>query len=285
MALFAKDNNSFISAWNANRNDTYRCIDCRSQVKVRRGANRIPHFYHLRTSPSCRLYSKSEEHLLLQLQIINNLPDSEGKIEYPFPTINRVADVLWEKEKIVFEVQCSTILEIEARNRIAEYGKCGYRVIWLLDDRLYNKRILQSAEKFLRTHQAYFATVNRRGASEFYDQFEILCSRKRAKKGGKLKIDLSKLNVLQKVRTDNNWPIQVAQRAEYSPKYFFGDILYRAVNARTSIYYADYLQNWKIQETTHKETIEIKPILKQFFETWIKYPYLRLLWYLVKRAR
>lgn len=285
MALFAKDGNSFISAWNGNRNHLYRCIECRAQVKIRRGPNRIPHFYHLQTAPSCRLYSKSEEHLLLQLQLKKLLPEKEAEIEHPFPSINRVADVLWEKEKIVFEVQCSIILETEVRNRITEYTKCGYQIIWILDDRLYNKRTLRPAEKFLRSTQAYFASVNRRGSSEFYDQFEILGSRTRIKKGGRLKIDPSKICLFSQPPEYEKWPSQVIQRAEYSKKYFYGDILERALTAPRSIPHALVLHNWKDLETILKEHTKGKSLLIQVFETWIKYPYLRLLWYLVERAR
>src|SRR5690348_8116797 len=108
MALYASDGDDYIFAADAAPGGSYRCLDCLAPVKARRGANRIPHFYHLQRSPRCHLYSKSEDHLILQLQLQKLLNCDTAQIERPFFPIHRIADILWDKEKIAFEIQCSS---------------------------------------------------------------------------------------------------------------------------------------------------------------------------------
>src|SRR5271168_712072 len=100
MALYAYDEEILVYAAHAEERRSYQCSHCRKPVKVRKGPSRIPHFYHLSLSPSCRLYSKSQDHLLAQLAIQKLLPPGEAVLEKPFLDILRVADVIWEPKKI-----------------------------------------------------------------------------------------------------------------------------------------------------------------------------------------
>src|SRR3989338_3811318 len=198
MALYAIEEDDLISAWDAEKGAVYGCLECFGPVKVRKGGGRAPHFYHLNTSPSCRLYSKGEDHLILQLEIQKKFPAGEIEIEKPLIAINRVADLVWERKKIVFEIQCSRLYEAEAEARIKEYKNGGYDIVWILDDRIFNKRTLRPSEKLLRTRPCYFASLKRSSTSYFYDQFEIFHKGKRVKKGKQLLIDFNRIHPLPK---------------------------------------------------------------------------------------
>ncbi len=146
---------------------SYQCLECGSPVKVRRGKNRVPHFYHLQKSSRCRLYSKSEDHLVLQLELQKLLSKKSAKIESPIPDIHRISDLLWEKEKIAFEIQCSSLPLSEAEERVRDYKRVGYEIVWLLDDRIFNRRTVRSAEVFLRTQTCYYFSFQKMGTLFF----------------------------------------------------------------------------------------------------------------------
>src|SRR5438128_1692203 len=129
MAHYAYDIDDLIYSADAEPGKVYWCLDCYGPVKRRRGKGYFPHFYHISPSPRCRLYSKTEDHLLAQLQLQKKFPQGILQIERPFLTINRVADICWEKEKIVFEIQCSLIKPLEAEERIRDYRALGYEVV------------------------------------------------------------------------------------------------------------------------------------------------------------
>lgn len=196
MAFYAFDQEEeFVSANEADFRKNYWCIDCKQPVKRRYGKFGFFHFYHLSKSPQCRLYSHKDNHLLAQIQIQRLFKDQELQLEKPFLQIDRVGDACLKKKKIVFEIQCSPISESEARARIHDYRSLGYEVIWLLDDKRYNKQILKPAEKFLRSHLTYYISIQKGRAIQIYDQFEILSRNRRIKKGKKLIIDPRKIYI------------------------------------------------------------------------------------------
>ncbi len=120
----------------AKRAVTYFCPGCQRGVRVRG-----EHFFHL----GCRnlSVSKSVLHQSIQDRFVEEIG---AKIEVFFPSINRIADVVWEEEKIIFEVQCSpiTISEVKARNK--DYASLGYQVVWIL----YEKTFLNNYEQLRR---------------------------------------------------------------------------------------------------------------------------------------
>lgn len=192
MQLFAKSlEGEVVSAKFAYKRESYICLECRKEVRVREGLHRRPHFFHLDENRLCKQAGKSKTHLEVQLYIKEKLLD-EAELEVPFVEINRIADVFWEKEKLVFEVQCSFITreEVEARN--SDYEKLGIKVIWILHDRRYNQWSLSAAERFLKGKPHYFTSIKEDGKGIIYDQWSFVEKGVRIDKMKQLPIDLRK---------------------------------------------------------------------------------------------
>ncbi len=221
MALYALDEESnLISALDASPFQKLRCLECGAALKKRVGVHRRPHFSHLRSARQCRLYSKSIDHLVLQTRLKEAIGELE--MERPFPSILRIADLCWERQKIVFEIQCSLISPSEIERRRKDYAKEGYNLVWLLDDRLYNKKKLRISEKLLRRDAGYFISLKKGHA---YDQFELISEGERLFKGPPLPLDLSKPLAA---------PAATARLQQIKGKKFFfqGDLLFRSLQSR-----------------------------------------------------
>lgn len=188
MALYALDEKSnLVLAAHADLYKKFFCLECRGPVQKRMGLHKRPHFSHLRNATHCRLYSKSIDHLVLQTRLKELIPELE--MERPFPSILRIADLCWERKKIVFEIQCSLIAPAEAELRRKDYAKEGYNLLWLLDDRLFNKKTLRAAEEILRKEAGYFISLRK---ALVYDQFDPISEGKRLLKGPPLAVNLAK---------------------------------------------------------------------------------------------
>lgn len=168
------ENQSIVSVKHASKGKDYFCLECQEIVRVRAGPHRHKHFYHLARNISCRLNGKGMVHLQVQEHIKNLLPKGQGFLEYPFPAVNRIADVAWLQKQLVFEVQCSPISPEEIEQRIQDYRSQGLTVIWVLHDNRYNKYRLSAAELYLRDHFLYFTNINANGEGIIYDQFDII---------------------------------------------------------------------------------------------------------------
>ena len=141
-------------------------------------------------------------------------------MEQRFLSINRIADLCWEKEKIVFEIQCSFLSLQEAENRIQDYGSLGYEVVWLLDDRKFNRYRAGPTELFLRKGPAYYFSLKQGLQSQYYDQFEIFAENRRVRKGSKLTIDLRRVKKMPNVSFNEKiYPKQITERK--CKHYFF----------------------------------------------------------------
>jgi competence protein CoiA len=193
----------------------YRCLECQAPLKRRSSGTRSAYFYHLSASSSCRLSTNSSAHADLQKDLQAKIP--ELIMERPFPSILRIADLCWEEKKLIFEIQCSPISLDQAASRISDYAKEGYEVVWLLDDRLYNKRKLGAAEQLLRKNACYFFYQNL-----IYDQLELVLEKTRSSKGPKLPVDLSRPN---QVPLPQKLPKQFQTRTSHL--IFEGDLLHR----------------------------------------------------------
>lgn len=283
MALYASDGDDYIFAADAKSGGSYRCLECRSPVKARRGRNRIPHFYHLQRAPRCHLHSKSEDHLILQLQIQKIIPDQTAQIERPFFQIHRIADLLWEKEKIAFEIQCSPLDLSEAENRVIDYGKIGYSVVWLLDDRIFNKRFVRASEEFLRTQACYFFTFQRAGLSYFYDQMEIVIANKRLKKSSSIKVDLSKPSEIPFLEWPSELPSQILGRTSQTGLYFQGDLVYQAIQAAIHPSIACRFERWRKLEIELRRANRPPGFLARCFKRFVIRPYHQLLEWMIDR--
>lgn len=227
MQLFALDENQrLIFARDADKGDTYFCLECGDAVRARSGPQRQPHFYHLSLSPSCRQNGKSFEHLAVQMHLQELLPPGEAVMERRFEGISRIADVVWEPQKLIFEVQCSPITAAEVRARNKDYRKAGYEVVWILHDMRYNQRRLSAAESWLQGAAHYYTDMNARGEGIIYDQLAVVREGLRVERMEPLGIEV-RAPMREKPGTAN-LPEILRRRAERWRVCFAGDYLISA---------------------------------------------------------
>lgn len=189
MQLVALDGSGkIIFIEDAQRQQDYFCMECQGKVRVKGGTYRRNHFFHA-VGSSCRQSQKSIEHIQVQCFLKENL-QGQVNLEHRFPTINRIADVVWEDERIIFEVQCSPITakEVEERNR--DYAKCNYQVIWILHEKTFNNQRLTATEHFLRRHPHYFTNMKATGHGIIYDQYITAEKGKRQQKSPQYPVEL-----------------------------------------------------------------------------------------------
>lgn len=138
-------------------------------------------------------------HRHIQLALKKALAPQEVWLERAFPQIGRIADCVWPNQKLIFEIQCSRVSprEILARNR--DYQKIGYRVIWILHDRHYNRTFLTLEERILLTQTHYFTNINAFGTGEIYDQHSQIHLRRRVMRGPRYPIILSSIRDLKQI--------------------------------------------------------------------------------------
>ena len=144
-------------------------------------------------------------HIAIQKKLATLIP--ELFLEYPFPTIGRIADAVYFPEKLIFEVQCSPISLTEVQRRIRDYGSLGFEVVWVLDDRLYNKSTLSTSELYMREQRSFYASCSHSGEGFFYDKLEFFFGLKRVYSGMP--------HILQSL-----YPIKLKKRPFFFPKRF-----------------------------------------------------------------
>ncbi len=263
MPLYALDEeNGIVFAPDASTRKNYRCLECRGSLQKRSGRHRRPHFCHRRSAPQCRLYSKSIDHLVIQTNLMKRIP--QLKMERPFPSVLRIADLCWEERKLVLEIQCSPISIYEVGARKKDYSQEGYELVWLLDDRLFNKKRLRIAEEQIRRGSGYFVSLKR---SIVYDQFEFISDAVRLAKGPPLPINLFEPREI----LNRQIPLRQLQERK-SSRYFLGDLYDRA--NRNSTFLKRLVE--------HEESL-LKPLRKDPFY-WIKKILLLILEYLLRAA-
>lgn len=235
MQLFALDGGGTIFADGAVRGKNYLCPECSSPVRLRGGPHRQSHFYHLAAHSQCRQHKKTLEHIKAQLYLHALLPGS--RLENRFPEMGRIADVYWEKEKIVYEIQCSPISLEEARNRCEDYRRLGIKLVWVLHEKRFNKKKLSAAENYLRTTPCYFTDIGRSGKGTVYDQFEICKRAKRLFKGPPLKVALDRPMAVGEMPSDLP---QAIGKVKERPVYFQGDLVDRYLASPS-----ESMKNWE----------------------------------------
>lgn len=123
-------------------------------------------------------YLLSQLHLRVQQKIKRMIQDPTLKLEHAFA--HRRADIFWEKEKLVFEIQCSFISLNEVKRRCRDYKKMGLEVVWILHEKTFNKYHCRDAELFLRRRgRCYYTNISQHGDGLVYDQEEALFFNKR----------------------------------------------------------------------------------------------------------
>ncbi|MBA3956925.1 MAG: hypothetical protein H0X51_00820 [Parachlamydiaceae bacterium] len=174
MQLYALDHtNAVVYAGHATRQQDYTCIECRQIVRVRGGLHRQIHYYHQTSDQPCRLNGKSMVHLQVQMHIQKLIPE-KIVLEQSFPSINRIADVVWMGRQLVFEIQCSPITAVEVLERNRDYASLGFTVIWILHEQRFNQWRVSAAEAVLKRHPHYFTNIDEHGIGEIYDQFSMM---------------------------------------------------------------------------------------------------------------
>ena len=191
MQLFAYQSGEIVHATFAKRTKNYRCPECLGRLRVKGGLHKQNHFFHLKRRSRCRQSKKNLTHLEIQRFIASLLPSGEGRLERPFPEVRRIGDVVWEEKKIVFEVQCSPISQTEVEERVRDYGRAGFTVVWILHDKRYNKRSLGAAECIIRDGPSFYVKTPQKGDPIIYDQYELVQKARRSIKGDPLRVDLA----------------------------------------------------------------------------------------------
>ena len=190
MQLFAFEHTHLVSSTNAVKGKDYLCPECAQTLRVRKGDIRCAHFYHLRLSPTCRQSGKSVIHLQTQLYVASQFPKKEVFLEKPFPSIRRIADVVWNR--IIFEIQCSPISLEEIRGRYKDYESLGYALIWIFHTKTFNRIILSAAENYARKKRAFYTNIDRNGNGFIFHQKEKLVRGQRKILSPPIRIELSR---------------------------------------------------------------------------------------------
>lgn len=224
MQLHALDHlGQVINARRAQRQQNYRCLECKQDVRLRGGPHRQPHFYHFEPTIFCRQHGKGAIHLKIQHFFVNQLSPGDCILEYPFPTIGRIADVAWLSQKIVFEIQYSAISGEEALARNRDYQKEGWTVVWILHDHRYNQIRLSAVEMALEHSPHFFTNMDQFGKGLIYDQFDLKDKGLRLSRLSSLPIDIKNISH----QTDQkSFPLlHLENRAKNWPYYFAGDFM------------------------------------------------------------
>lgn len=226
MQLYAFDQDGqLISALQALRQTNYHCLECQQIVRLRGGPQRQRHFYHLEPTPFCRQHQKGVIHLQLQSYFLQRLPLGDCQLECSFPSIQRIADVAWLSQKMIFEIQYSPITaeEVLARNR--DYQRLGWRVVWILHDHRYNQIRLSTAEVALRSSPHFFSNMDHLGSGIIYDQFDICEKGLRQKRLPPLPIDISEIPKSYSSEVQSYPLLLLKQRAQAWHLFFAGDLM------------------------------------------------------------
>lgn len=211
-----------VQAERAERGIDHFCIECGEAVRKRGGLHRRDHFFHISPTKSCSSSGKGMVHLQIQSHIQQLIGSDEIELEKKFIEISRIADVCWEREKIVFEVQCSSISKEEIEKRNSDYKKMGYRVVWLLHERRYNKKRITPAEAELQKTAHYFTDIDASGRGFIYDQMSKIRGSKRVKWGKRVPVSLNLPKREERLREEKN--SLCINRAGW-PLYFSGDLI------------------------------------------------------------
>ncbi|MBN4067248.1 hypothetical protein JYU14_04110 [Simkania negevensis] len=228
MQLFAySQTNSLTSAHKAIKGQDYRCMECGEVLRARSGALLRAHFYHLTHNRLCRQSNKSATHIEVQHYFLQQLGKESCSLEKRFPSIQRIADVVWEKKKIVFEIQCSSITAEEVQQRIADYHSLGYCTIWILHTKRFNKERITAAERFLKHASLfYYTNITPHNQGSVYDQYDLVHKGKRYNRSVSFPITLSSpKSCLQEEKQLSLLPIFLQRRAESNDLFFEGDLI------------------------------------------------------------
>jgi len=260
MQLYSRTSEGkIISATLAEKKMNYICLECEGLVRVRGGIHRQNHFYHPQSSSSCSQTGKSMVHLQVQCQLQKLISDVE--LEKPFPEIKRIADVVWESKKIIFEVQCSSIRAEEVADRNRDYGSLGYQVVWILHDHRFNQFRISAAEEYLQDHPHYYTNMDMEGKGVIYDQFHWIQNGIQRVRFEQLKVSLLNVNTLTSLQSHSDW---IKRRVSSWPFFFEGDLVSRVMLGEN----CEYLDRMLEVERGMKRSF-----WRSYLSRWVVRPY------------
>lgn len=269
MQLLAREGEQTLSTKHAQKGKIYYCPECAAPVRLRSGPHRTAHFYHTQSKKNCRQNQKTLEHLQLQIRLLQLFGVENAAMEFRFPEIERIADIVWHTERCVFEIQCSPISLLEAKQRCSDYQNAGYRLIWILHDNRFNQKKLSSAELFLRTQPCYFTCADRNGQGIVYDQFEILSGHRRLFKGPPLEVQIDQLFPQRSI--EGNLPSALMTRIEQWPLFAAGDLTHRLLTSPGFSHHCAHLAHLAhLENNYHKlpERVQLWKLLRGLY-VWI----------------
>ena len=273
------------AAVQAQRGQDYECLECHKRVRLRGGTHRQNHFYHLEPNRHCRLAGKSMAHLQTQYYIHNQLPLEEAALEYRFPQIKRIADVVWLPHKIVFEIQCSFISAEEIMQRNADYRSIGWQTVWILHDERFGKKKISVAEGLLHGSSHYFTNMNDVGIGVVYDRFNIIQGGMRKHSLNQLPIQIPKIKKLK--HADSLTSLQLTnRRLKQWAISFKGDLIDLTLHASDDPYVQSAMRLEELYSAAETSAKHINgwETVKDYTERWICRPYRLFLQILLERA-
>ena len=219
-ALDEKKNVIHTSA--AKKGKNYFCISCGQKLRLRGGLYCRSHFYHLQTPLCCHARAKGIIHAQIQYKLNCLLPESQ--LEYFFSKVNRIADVVWWSNRIIFEIQCSNISVYEVESRIRDYEKCGFSVVWIFHEKRFNRKKVSLVEDFLKNTTFYFTDIDKEGKGIIYDQFSHHFNKKRMSCSKHFSVDLSQMYSYTNT-IPRNFPDYIRLRLLNKRFFFDGDLV------------------------------------------------------------
>lgn len=156
----------------------YLCPECRGILRLRRGEQRVPHFFHKTEGESCHLRQKEGFHQAVQAWLEKELGTSSCTCECFFPEISRVADIAFTTKKVIFEVQVSPMKPEEALQRTLDYWSIGWHVIWLLHASTFGRFKATDFEEVLNPIPHYFTDIGFREGT-IWDEMSCVQGKRR----------------------------------------------------------------------------------------------------------
>lgn len=200
------DSGQLVPIQHARRGHSYCCLECGKEVRPRNSRWIQPHFFHIPSLFPCRQKEKTAVHLCIQKHLKKVIGEGLA-LEVPFRSISRIADAVWESEKIVFEVQVSPMSADEMRGRVADYRSQGYETVWILSDKLYNRPRLSAMEEALKSIPHYYSNIDSHGQGIVYDQWAVSSAGLRKKRGALFPIIVNEVRRPFGPCAGRNWPL------------------------------------------------------------------------------
>ncbi|MFT4551399.1 MAG: competence protein CoiA [Chlamydiales bacterium] len=280
-----------IFASRAIRHHDYICIECGKIVRLRGGIHRQKHFFHLSPSKHCRQNGKGMTHLRIQEYLFSLFGPENCGMEARFSNINRIADLVWWKEKLVFEIQYSPISASEVEERNKDYASEGFQVIWILHDKNFNQCRLSAAEIFLRNAPYYFSNIDINGRGYIYDQFDIFHNGLRLFQSEAINITPTTPKKINYDTKQYPLPIFIKNRLTHWPIHFSEDILSKFLSAQEKPHHVKILTYIDQSEKQFKEKHlpipeKITPfyLFSLLYGKILKRPFIILFRFLLERA-